>query len=262
MNSKEIGNLLHCLCEESDASRLERLTPPDWRDLMQQARRHAVLYFLYHRLKTQNLDRHIPADILQTVRTGYFECAWKNNNLYSELSKILKALQSKGIPVILLKGVYLAKTVYSNIALRSMGDIDLLIRKPDLLKAEKTLLELGYRSGRKGDIETACEKQNHLPPLRKQNSSPVELHWNIEWPTAPFTIDVEGLWERAQPVSIAGVEVLGLSPEDLLLHLCLHTSYRHLYKNGLRSFCDMRETIRYYRNEIDWEQVGLRAHEW
>ncbi len=235
--------LLYCLREKPDASRLEQLTPADWHDLMQQARSHAVLYLLYHRLKTRNLDRHIPADIHQAVRTEYFELAWRNNSLYNDLSKILKTLQQENIPVILLKGAHLAQVVYGNIALRPMGDIDLLVRKNDLPKAKELLLGLGYSPFKEIDIATACVGSQHLPPMVKQDAPPVELHWTIENPTRPFTIDIDGLWQRTQPSSVANFDTLTLSPEDLLLHLCLHTSAHHLYSNGLRAFCDIRETI-------------------
>ncbi len=254
--------LLHCLREEPDASRLEQLTESDWHDLIKQARSHAVLYLLNHRLKTRNLDRLIPADILKTIRTEYFECAWRNNNLYNDLSKILKALQQENIPVILLKGAHLAQIVYSNIALRPMSDIDILVKKNDLPKAKKLLLGLGYSPFNEIDIATACASSQHLPPMVKQDAPPVELHWTIENPTRPFTIDIEGLWQRARPVSVAGVDTLTLSPEDLLLHLCLHTSAHHQYSNGLRAFCDIRETIRHYRDEINWEELVRRVRQW
>jgi hypothetical protein len=254
--------LLRCLCEEPDASRLEQLPPSDWHDLIRQARSHAVLYLLYHRLKKRNLDRLIPADMLQTVRTEYFECAWRNNNLYSDLSKVLKALQAEDIPVIVLKGAYLAQAVYQNIALRLMGDIDILVRKNDLLKAKEQLLELGYSPLKETDIATACASSQHLSPMVKQDCPPVELHWSIEAPTRPFTIDLDGLWQRARPATVSGVEALALSPEDLLLHLCLHTSVHHLYSNGLRAFCDIRETIRHYQDELDWGIVQRHAEEW
>ena len=254
--------LLHCLREEPDASELERLTFSDWHDLMQAARSHAVLYLLYHRLKKQNFDSLIPTDILQTLRTGYFELAWRTNSLYNDLAKILKALQQKNIPVIPLKGTYLAQTVYSNIALRPMADIDILVKKNDLLKAREQLLGLGYSPSREIDIEIVQTYSQHLPPMVKQDSPPVELHWTLEAPTTPFTIDIEGLWRRAQPIFIAGADALTLSPEDLLLHLCLHTSAHHLYSNGLQAFCDIRETIRHYRDELNWEILQNRASEW
>jgi hypothetical protein len=63
--------LLRCLRKETDATQFEQLTPSDWQELIEQARNHAVLYPLYHRLKKQNLDRLIPADILGPLRTEY-----------------------------------------------------------------------------------------------------------------------------------------------------------------------------------------------
>jgi len=53
-----------------------------------------------------------------------------------------------------------------------------------------------------------------------------------------------------------------LSPEDLILHLCLHGSLHHKFRFGLKPFCDIAETIRHYWDEMDWEQVQLRAHQW
>ena len=262
MNVKEISNLIHCLREEPDASQLEQLTESDWHDLIRQARSHAVLYLLYHRLKKRNLDSLLPADTQQTVRTEYFECAWRNNSLYSDLSKILKALHRENIPVILLKGAHLAQLVYSNIALRPMGDIDILVRKNDLLKAEQKLTELGYSSLRENSVEEACGTCQHIPPMTKQDAPPVELHWTLEAPTCSFSIDIEGMWQRARPATVAGVDTLTLSPEDLLLHLCLHTSVHHMYSNGLRAFCDIRETIRHHRDELNWDTVQNRAREW
>ncbi|MCI5135856.1 MAG: hypothetical protein D3920_12470 [Candidatus Electrothrix sp. AW2] len=220
------------------------------------------MYLLYHRLKACNLDSLIPADILQAVQTAYFESAWRNNLLYNDLSKILKALQRENIPVILLKGAHLAQIVYGNIALRPMGDIDILVKKEDLLQAKEHLLGLGYTPFKETDIATACANSQHLPPMLKQDAPPVELHWTLEAPTFPFTIDIEGLWQRAQPASVGGVDTLTLSPENLLLHLCLHTAAHHLYSNGLRALCDILETIRYYQDELDWKTVQLRAEEW
>jgi len=89
----------------------------------------------------------------------------------------------------------------------------------------------------------------------------VEIHWNIQPPA--FSVDVDGLWERALPVTVAGVEVLVLSPEDLLLHLCLHASSYHLYSwFGLRTICDVSETICHYGNRLDWKIVRERSCAW
>jgi len=257
--------LLYCLSREPDesrAARLEQLSNSDWNEVIQQSGKHGVMPLVYQRLKTQHLNVTVPASIMQTLRTTYLNVAWMNTRLYYELAKVLKVLQNEEIPVIVLKGAHLAEVVYESIALRSMSDVDILIRKADLLKAEEKLLEIGYSSSRVDDIEVACAKCQHIPPLTKPDAVPIEIHWTIELPTSPFTIDVDGLWKRAQPAKIGGVEVLVLSPEDLLLHLCLHSAYHHFFEQGLRPLCDILETIRHYQNEIDWTQVEHRASQW
>ena len=75
-------------------------------------------------------------------------------------------------------------------------------------------------------------------------------------------MDPTGFWDRARPAKIAGVEVLALCPEDLLLHLCLHTAHRHGLGDGLRPLCDVSETIQRFRDEMNWVQVAERARAW
>jgi hypothetical protein len=47
-----------------------------------------------------------------------------------------------------------------------------------------------------------------------------------------------------------------------MLHLCLHASFYDLFGVGLRAFCDVSETIRHYREEINWEQIQQRIGQW
>ncbi len=250
MNKETMGQLLwDCLSGKAVNS------TADWDAIYQVSEKYRVTPLLYHRLK--HLD--VPAPLLKKLKTAYIANHWINTELYRELSKILSTLQQADIPVIVLKGAHIAEKVYGNIALRPMNDLDILIKKTDLFAAEKKLLEMGYTSSRETDIEEICAEYHQLPAFIKPNAA-VEIHWTIEYPTSPFTIDVEGLWKRAQPATIAGIETLVLSPEDLLLHLCLHTAYHHIFQFGLRPFYDIWETIRHY--DIDWEQVQHRSHEW
>jgi hypothetical protein len=65
-------------------------------------------------------------------------------------------------------------------------------------------------------------------------------------------MSIAGVWERTQPVRIADVKALALSPEDLLLHLCVHTAY-HGYAWGLKPLCDVAAVLAHYGDRIDWE---------
>lgn len=266
MNQETMGKLLlDCLhCREIDETRtaeLNSLNATDWESIVQLAVIQSVAPLFYHRLKTVYPKINIPANLKQNLQKSYLASVIRNVQLYNELSEVLKALRNENIPVIVLKGAHLAETIYGNTALRPMCDVDILIKKTDLLKAEKKLLEMGYSSSREDDIEVACTKHHHLPPLVKQGSAPVEIHWTIKQLTSPFTIDLDELWERARPTTIAGVEVLALSPEYLLLHLCLHSTYNDFFEQGLRSLCDILETIRHYQ-AIDWTLLEHGASQW
>ncbi len=262
--------LLNCLAGKSVNTEITAQfalqTASDWIDLVQQARQESISPLLYRYVTDSSSQSDVPDTVAEMLQTDYLNSALRNTGLYHELVIILKALKREGISVILLKGVHLAKYVYGNPALRPMADIDILVKKNDLFKAEKILLELEYISSEQDkDIREAyIQQHHHLPLLIKKAAVPVEIHWTISSSLRrPFTIDIEGLWERACPVLIADCEVWTLSPEDLLLHLCIHAvSANKYYKDGMRSFFDIRETIRHYRDELDWDRFVFCTRRW
>jgi hypothetical protein len=187
--------------------------------------------------------------------------AGKNMRLYHQLGEVLRQFQAGGIPVIALKGIFLASVVYEEFALRPMGDIDLLVQWDDLARADKILLQGGYRPSRSVKIEKELRKLHHLPPYTRPQSTAIELHWSLVRPTSPLEIDLDGLWNRAQPASIASVPVLALAPEDLLLHLCTHYC-QHAFRAGLRHLYDIVETLNFYQKKLVWEPLISRSIQW
>jgi hypothetical protein len=241
---------------------LHQLSPADWQALYDLATRQQIVALLYHRLKVQNLLDAAPADIQQSLADMYRLNAVRNMKIYHEFRQIAAAFQAASIPAIVLKGAYLAKAVYQNIALRQMGDMDLLVPKPRLAEAVDILHRQGYKETTPFTIEVDTAVAQHLTRFVKPPVGAVELHWTLTRPGKHYTIDVDELWERAIPANLAGIEVLSLSPEDLLLHLCLHTSYQHQFAFGLRPSCDIARMIQHYQGELDWGAVQQRAEAW
>ena len=215
---------------------------------------------LFKRLKGGDERASVPAEAWERLRQAYFVSADRNVRLHRNLGSVLRCLRGSGIPVIVLKGAFLAETVYGDVALRPMCDVDLMVPRADLPRAQAVLLDMGGVHQRLEDIEQCVTTPFHLPPVVIRGL-PVEIHWTVAPPSGTFRIDAAGLWNRAHPVTIAGVEVLALSPEDLLLHLSLHFCYQHLLAT-LKSFCDIAEAIHRFRDETDWTQVAERAREW
>src|SRR3972149_9363372 len=96
-------------------------------------------------LKTLN----IPKPFLETMRLKYFMSCLAYDSMFKSLYEVLEVFHKAGIKVILLKGSHLAQFVYQDIGVRPMGDIDILVRKDDLQKAETLLLQMGYNNQQK-----------------------------------------------------------------------------------------------------------------
>ncbi len=268
--------LLDCLacCDFAERSRvLCRWSERDWFECLGQAERHGLSAYLNRRLKETDPAVTVPTAVFDCLRKTILTDASQNIRLFHGISRTLRILKAAGIPVIVLKGAHLAEAVYGDITLRSMGDLDLLLRPDSIPEASERLLGSGFRpmnaSASFWQEWTTEEKQGFLrgakhffdlfhPEWRLK----VDLHASLARASDPFTIDADALWGRAVPATVADADALVLSPADALLHLCLHASVAHRFRFGLRPLVDIFETIRSTTDNLSWSDVSARALEW
>jgi hypothetical protein len=252
--------LLACLSYASDTIKTERLAhilPEEWRSVAALAQQQAVAPFLYHHLKQMHVA--IPNDVAKELRQAYLNNAGRNMRLFRQLGEVLQKFQEENIPVIALKGAYLAETLYANKRLRKMVDVDLLVKKNDLLRIEQVLILMGFRTQ---DHDRVIGLENkHFTYLRPKSDIHFEIHWVLFESKHSFQIDMQGLWSRAQPVVLAHIPILALSIEDLLLYLCMHTA-NHMYTMRSSMFCDIGEVVQRKAMDLDWQAIGARAQQW
>jgi hypothetical protein len=241
----------------------QRLATVDWEGLVRLAAQQGVSRVVYGRLCQFGLVPPVPGEQLRDACRAN---AARNLLLFSELGKLLRAAQTARVPVIPLKGAFLAEAVYGNIALRPMADLDLLVKPSDLPTAIEVLRTLGYESDQPFDPASQQARFQDMPPMRKPGGAMVELHWTLVTPLCGARIgqgELEGIWGRSVPATVAGVPSLTLAPEDLLLHLCMHASVHHRFADvGLKAFVDMAEVARHYEGALDWSGFAERANRW
>jgi hypothetical protein len=258
--------LVDCLKKDGssvDPSRFSGLSPEGWQDFLALAATQRVSPWLWHRLRQKGLYGSVPTKAAETLREAARRNTLHNLRFYGELRRLLSALKPEGIPLILLKGIFLTDAVYGNPGLREMRDIDVLARPADLARIADILTGMGYRSLQPICMDIILKTAHHLPLMVKKGHGAFEIHWNLTDPGNSYSIDPGGLWERALPVHVAGGgAALGLSPEDLLLHLCLHTSYQHQFAFGLRPSIDIAETIAHFSSILDWQIITEQAARW
>lgn len=254
--------LIACLKKDKrgpDESLMVALSSQDWSNLLALAAMQRITPLLWHRLKRENLETLVPEAAAAQLQEAAGRNTFNNLRLNGEISKLLAVLEKENIPLILLKGIVMANAIYENIGLREMNDIDVLAHPGDLERIAAILTGMGYQPMKPLDVKYSIQAEHHLPGLIKKGHAKIEVHWNITHPGKPYSMDPRGLWERAMSMQIAGHNTLMLSAEDLLLHLCLHTSYLHPFTFGLRPFCDIAEIIDHFGSALDWQMVADRA---
>jgi hypothetical protein len=183
--------------------------------------------------------------------------------LSRELTGILRRFKAQAVPIILLKGPVLAEMLYAHPALRPFYDLDLLIRREDVHRADRLLQEFGCRrmaDAHSWSFDIAYDQATFYegPTFLR-----VDLHWGLVNDPRYSWDEREGLavWERAIPIRVADEEALGLCPEDLLLYLALHLAIHHALA-GLVWYWDLALLLDRRAATLDWEAVIARASGW
>lgn len=234
----------------------------DWDYIMGNPSFYRISPLLLRNLKEVADENTVPRSVMDTLAARYAYIFYRNMQIYDILREVLERFRDEGIPVILLKGVALGETVYSDIDLRPPGDIDLLVKKTDLQNAAEIILEMGYNPA---DPVEQYRNHHHIPPYVKldeklDESIFIEIHHNIAPEPLMSRIRAEELWEGAKTVNIAGIDALVLCPENLILHLCVHLS-SDCFIAGIGNLVDISESVRNYDESIDWDCVVTRSNE-
>jgi hypothetical protein len=201
----------------------------------------------------------VPASVEQALEQSYHDTARRNLVLWHELRLVLDALKAAGIPVLVLKGAALAETVYRNVALRPMADVDLLVAPGNVARLIDVLRPLGFLPPqvemRAGTI-AAFENEILLCAPKRAD---FDIHWSLfDSPFHQYTVSMDWFWETARPLAINDTKTLMLGPEATLLHLCGHI-WLHHGGETLLGLHDAARTVAFDPGPFDWDELLRRA---
>jgi hypothetical protein len=238
---------------------VEGFSDLDWRELIELAQRHRLTALLYHRLQSHGLAAGMPKEASAILRTEARSAALRGLRMQAEVLALGQAFHDAAIPVIVLKGGDLANRVYEGIGLRWMGDLDLLVDRPDTERALAVLAGRGYRSGGESSLDVALVAHHHAAPLRNDGCC-VEMHWSLVPPYEPFGVDPATLWSRSVPAGAAVPGLRALAVTDLLVHLCVHAACNHNLEMGLQPLVDITELC--HSHDLNWAALQDASVEW
>jgi len=254
--------LLCCARTMATSQVVERLrefvaTDLDWEYLFLLARRHAVVPLLYVQLERHASDV-VPQEFLRKLKQHYLENSARNTVLTAELCRLIGLFAAEGVEAIPYKGPALAAFAYDNLSLRRFVDLDVIVKKSDVLKTREILLNEGYTPTKSLSLaqqELLLRTQHNMQFARDNRRLIVELHWEVAPHLFASSVSAEQLWQDLVTIDVNGTLVKTLSPDDLLFSLCVHGS-RHLWER-LSWICDVAELIQ--RHTFNWTRLLERA---
>ncbi|MDZ7831121.1 MAG: nucleotidyltransferase family protein [Desulfobacterales bacterium] len=265
--------LLTFLNNDFQKASLEGLNAETRTQILSEANRHRIAPLLYSKIKHNRAESLFPADVLRQLHKKYLATAAKNMALFHQLDELLTRLNNKNIPVILLKGAHLAEFVYQDIAARPMSDLDILVKEEHLPETVQTAFDAGYRffydknnAHEKNDANYHYDILKHYkhfqPLIHPETKCLLEIHCFITEVGGPFNIPASDLWQDARPAALNDNPVYLLSPEHLIIYLCLHAAYDHLFAFGLSTLYDIAITFEHHHQSIDWQKLITRSQTW
>ncbi|BAZ11075.1 hypothetical protein NIES4071_29000 [Calothrix sp. NIES-4071] len=252
--SPELELLLCCTRTKIDDKIAERIKilvkqDIDWQYLVQTAMTHGVMPLLYWNLKN-TCPESVPNHALNFIRKVAQHNSGNNLILTQELVNVLRLFQTHQIPALPFKGPLLATSVYGNLSLRYISDLDILVSQENFQKAADLLVAQGYKYCEEANVRW----ESHL--IKDDGIHNIDLHCEIVPRHLSCSISENYWWENTEPFSLAGLTVPNLLPEAQFFLICLNGN-KECWKS-LNRICDVAEVIRAYP-QMDWQEILDKA---
>jgi hypothetical protein len=213
----------------------------DWERLAATAERHGLLPIIgTNLLRCDPAVLGLPPSLAERLEVAAFENALLKEQDAARLAAGLARLRAAGLEAMLLKGAALDLLVYAEPWVASSRDTDLLVRPLPGHRPGPEVQELRDALYREG-IE--CDLGEHH-----------DVNMNGVLPI-PFA----RIWEDARPVCFRGEGAWVMSPEDLLISLCINSCRKRFLR--LKGLFDIAETVR-RGGDLDWERLPRKVRDY
>lgn len=249
----------------ADPGLLDSLDRRQWDDLLVLARTSQVLARLHGLAEDCGALDRAPRAAAEVLHSARIYADYRQMLARREVAELDAVFRGCGFPVVLLKG---AAYLMAGVPLgkgRRLNDIDLLVPREHLGRAEALLQDAGWSFDE--DLTAYDERYyrewtHEIPPMRQPDSPlEVDVHHNIIQPTGRIELDAGRLFDVLSPVPGTCFSVL--SPADMFLHSATHLFMSDELRGGLRDLVDMQMLCDHFSagNPAYWQQLADRAGE-
>jgi hypothetical protein len=246
----------------------DSFSPADWDLLMHNAQAEGVAPLVHWELSRSEKILFAPKSVQNSMRAMYFSVRMNNQAIIKELEILTRHFDTAAIPVVVLKGASFVLTIYPDIGLRPMADLDLLVPASKLSEAVQIAKTLEYVDvvpeafpGLRDLLgDEICLQKTGMPfiMLELHNSLLVDKSFT-------YAVPVEWFWEQTEPIEGLSSDrrinnLRLLTPTAQVLYASAHAMLKHGGRDtSLRWYYDLDRLIRFYADRMDWNLLLLQA---
>ncbi|MBA3852815.1 MAG: hypothetical protein C0503_00280 [Gemmatimonas sp.] len=223
---------------------------------------HGLAALVHSTLSQVAID--LPRDVRRRLEASALQVATGNLAKFARWSALCSAFDAAGIRAVTMKGFHVVHSVYQDLGLRPVGDLDFLVAPEDVERSIQLLQEQDYWLVRRWSRAIAnvgwryALTRGHEVHLGAPDGLAVDLHWHAG--PHGFALPTQELLRSAVPFTAQGVPALGADLPDLLAMLVAHghKSRWHRFRwvvdvaEGLRLLdADGRERMRVHLQRLD-----------
>jgi hypothetical protein len=229
-----------------------------WDVLLDSARTHGLIPLLYHRLSALEF-RGVPLPIRRNLTDSFGINAIRNILLSQEIVRVLARLGGAGVPVIPLKGITLAESLYGDPALRTCADLDILVPPKYLAESLRLLQACGYESRLREPffVNLLARYGKDCALMREEARSvyPLQVHCGLIWGGPAERRVLAEIWAEAASLPFHAAPAYAMSPEWEFLYLAVHAARHGLFPFKWLVDLDWLTV----RGALDWKNVREKA---
>ncbi|MES2001532.1 MAG: nucleotidyltransferase family protein [Pseudomonadota bacterium] len=208
----------------SGALRLPDADALNWDRLLRLARYHRVQGLLWKGLGSAS--SRIPPKIADELASDARMIAAYNLRVAAECGELAQGFAERGIDVLFIKGLTLAKLAYGDCMAKSGSDIDILIDPDRLRETTDLLAKRGYRSIEPGPATPPAALSAWHEFCKESlwgNAAGLKVDLHTQLADSPRLIPAIGPNSSRQSVEIAGgAHLPTLGDEELFAYLVVH----------------------------------------
>jgi hypothetical protein len=252
---------------------LDSFSDEDWNLLINKMQSEGVAPLMYWAFSKAGRLSSLPQGVRNFLRVVYASTWTQNHKMFKELEILAHLFFQAEIPIVVLKGACYALTIYPDIGLRQMGDLDLLVPAAKLAQAVEIAKSLGYVDTLLETFPGLNDLLNHHVCLKKNDlqTFTLEIHDRLVGEDAfSYSVPVDWFWEQTQVLDMPSKKthfekLLMLTPEAQILYSACHAMLQHGgEKVPLRWYYDLDQLVRIYNGRMDWYLLlsQAKSFEW